>query len=106
MKELCAGEHGSTHDASGSWMLGIVKGTRIEPEAVNSPTNEKFLIRSQEAPVLVVMPPLSQGVYLLPLLRDAPNADDLFQKLDVEWYGSMDVGWLAGVVGEDLDDIV
>lgn len=87
-------------------MFAVVEGARVEPGAIDGTSHTIALLGRQQTAAFEVVLPLLERVYIAPFLGDAPVLDNLLEKREREWDGANDVCRLAGIVSEELVEVL
>ena len=78
----------------------------VQPNTVYRTTETEALIIGKGAAVFIVRLPLLDGIDSFPFARDMANMDDLLKKRKGHRSLTDNMGWLACILCDQLDDIV
>lgn len=83
-----------------------VKGPVVQPKTIYCTAETEPLIVIQRATILIIGLPFLDRIYDFPLLGHVPDLDYLFKEGVGYRGGTKEVGTLAGILRDDLDDII
>jgi len=84
----------------------VVEGVRVQPQAVQRPAQPPALVGCQESAVFEVLLPFLERVDVAPLLSNTASVCDLLEESKRKGDRARDVRGLAGVVGQELGEVL
>lgn len=99
-------QHDGPREPGFARVLRVVEGARVQPDAVDGAAEAVAFAAGEEAARFVVVLPFFEWVQVAPFRGDAAGVCHLLDEGEREGHAADYVGWLAGVVGEELREVL